>query len=146
MFSSTLFEMHTGSCSICACIVSSELLNSGTGIVDSDTNNENYNTTTTTTNIIIHKHLPGSSKETCYLISKACIIGMLHDSHQLNTVVTWKEERRKEKTLLYFKWFFLKCSKLSHQILELTLSNRYLKLGMWRGYYSCHLLFSYDSS
>lgn len=44
------------------------------------------------------KHLPGSSKETCNLISEACVVGMLHDSHQLNTIVTWIE--RAEKNII----------------------------------------------
>lgn len=43
------------------------------------------------------KYLPGSCKKTCNLVSKACIVGVFHDGHQLNTVITCTQEDREQK-------------------------------------------------
>lgn len=40
------------------------------------------------------QHLPGSSKEAGNLVSKACIVGVFHDGHQLNAVITWRTEHK----------------------------------------------------
>lgn len=62
--------------------------------------------------------LPGSSKETCDLIAKACIVGVLHDSHQLNTVVTCKQSKEGHSKNILIR---LKSSLLEY--CDLTLSN-----------------------
>lgn len=38
--------------------------------------------------------LPGGSEEACYLVAKACIVGMFHDGHELNAVVTWRQNHK----------------------------------------------------
>lgn len=47
-------------------------------------------------------HLPGSSEKTCNLVPKARIVGMFHDGHQLDTVVTLTQRAEDVKTSAHF--------------------------------------------
>lgn len=46
--------------------------------------------------------LPGSSEKTCYLVPKARVVGMFHDGHELDTVVTLTQRAEDVKTSAHF--------------------------------------------
>ena len=59
----------------------------------------------------MRSHIPRRSEETCHLVAEARIVRMLHDSHQLDRVVTYRTTSRQSASpyptlLRYFLYTF----------------------------------------